>query len=904
MVYPLVSSRWPSFRRKPVRCRPGVERLEDRIMPSGGPIDPFTLPSPQDDYPALQSITLTANSASQDGAINSSGDTDSFKFTATASGRVTVKMTALTNDLQSSLTAPGTTLYRAVQVASATLTAGTLDDVIQFDVLAGHDYTIQAAGGSSSVGYYTLAISTVVDDVSADSYFTIPLNAGGNGTHTGKIDYAGDADLYAFVSSVTGQATIMIDGGVIPTQAITMLVNQGQTYAFSAYANGPATGSYNVTISSIADDFHTITPLTVNPDGSAVQDGTINYAADVDLFSYKAPVSGIMTLSMTTPFNSALASHVQVQGVIPLHEFTPSPGYNENVGLTRNDLIQVEVVAGQEYWVRAAGLSTSHGGYRLTFTMVTDDHPANDPATIAMATPALTTFSSPSDPTVYYPLFANPQGQVFTSFGFDHQLIIDAQQEGFQAGTFERGIQTGSIESPGDTDLYQFTAGSTGYALVQLIGMAGYDFHGMLTAAVVEGDGTTPVSPVTVDPADYTLVDPFTHSTSYLINTAGEIIFTSQFDRNTLDPIIAIQVEAGKTYQLTVSGDGSLLGTPAVQTIGKYTLLVETFSADTGPVSDDGNGNLLVIRKARDPDTFYTIGLVVTFTPGGQPQFGIAFSSAKPQFAPPPAGPPSDARLVVASLPGSNSSSPTPTPTGNPPTIPGLGGNTGGGGSTLPGSSLVASLLNVAALDNAVTGSANAEGGTVLVLANMPTRTTIQRDNTGTDGTDGSNSSVSGTVFDDLNGDGVKQADEPGLPGETVVLEQVVDGKTVAVATATTDSSGRYHFDKLKPGDYQVRLERMAGKPTTFIVRIVPQSQPSVVNLGMHITTGAWLDLEPVDLADAPMPSATDIPVLVDPLTDAAIETSSVENAESASIRCLLFAAFGATLVQERKRVS
>src|SRR5262245_9146930 len=84
----------------------------------------------------------------------------------------------------------------------------------------------------------------VTDDVPANSFVMIPLNGAGAGTRAGTIDFAGDSDLYAFVSSVTGQTTIKIDGGVIPAQAVSVLVTAGQTYAFSVFADGSATGSY------------------------------------------------------------------------------------------------------------------------------------------------------------------------------------------------------------------------------------------------------------------------------------------------------------------------------------------------------------------------------------------------------------------------------------------------------------------------------------------------------------------------------------------------------------------------------------------------------------------------------------------------------------------------------------
>lgn len=58
--------------------------------------------------------------------------------------------------------------------------------------------------------------------------------------------------------------------------------------------------------------------------------------------------------------------------------------------------------------------------------------------------------------------------------------------------------------------------------------------------------------------------------------------------------------------------------------------------------------------------------------------------------------------------------------------------------------------------------------------------------------------SIHGMKFHDLNGDGVKDANEPGLPDWTIHLSQ---GGTV-IATTTTNADGEYWFMDLLPGEY------------------------------------------------------------------------------------------------------
>ncbi len=82
--------------------------------------------------------------------------------------------------------------------------------------------------------------------------------------------------------------------------------------------------------------------------------------------------------------------------------------------------------------------------------------------------------------------------------------------------------------------------------------------------------------------------------------------------------------------------------------------------------------------------------------------------------------------------------------------------------------------------------------------------------------------SLGDTVFFDVNGDGVLDAGDRGLPGVEVSIEIDVNGDTVVdyTRTAITDVDGNYLFDRLIPGDYRVAVNTatlpggMAGNPT------------------------------------------------------------------------------------------
>jgi uncharacterized repeat protein (TIGR01451 family) len=78
---------------------------------------------------------------------------------------------------------------------------------------------------------------------------------------------------------------------------------------------------------------------------------------------------------------------------------------------------------------------------------------------------------------------------------------------------------------------------------------------------------------------------------------------------------------------------------------------------------------------------------------------------------------------------------------------------------------------------------------------------------------------ISGTVFEDQNHNGVREAGEPLLPGVTITLSGT------ASLTTTTDASGAYSFNNLSPGAYSVTETDPSGyvssTPNTFSVTLV-----------------------------------------------------------------------------------
>ncbi|MGV8125919.1 MAG: SdrD B-like domain-containing protein [Methanothrix sp.] len=72
---------------------------------------------------------------------------------------------------------------------------------------------------------------------------------------------------------------------------------------------------------------------------------------------------------------------------------------------------------------------------------------------------------------------------------------------------------------------------------------------------------------------------------------------------------------------------------------------------------------------------------------------------------------------------------------------------------------------------------------------------------------DVTNLSLNGMKFEDLDMDGFRDGDEPGIPGWTIrILRNFSE-----IQNTTTDQSGHYIFDNLLPGDYTVMEDQMMG---------------------------------------------------------------------------------------------
>ena len=109
---------------------------------------------------------------------------------------------------------------------------------------------------------------------------------------------------------------------------------------------------------------------------------------------------------------------------------------------------------------------------------------------------------------------------------------------------------------------------------------------------------------------------------------------------------------------------------------------------------------------------------------------------------------------------------------------------------------------------------------------------------------------ISGQKFNDLDGDGVKDAGEPGVQVVTINLDLSADG--TVNATTTTDANGNYSFANLGPGTYRIREVAPVGSAQTTAnpADIIAQSGVNVSGVDFGNFTSPMLALTSAIIAD------------------------------------------------------
>jgi uncharacterized repeat protein (TIGR01451 family) len=122
--------------------------------------------------------------------------------------------------------------------------------------------------------------------------------------------------------------------------------------------------------------------------------------------------------------------------------------------------------------------------------------------------------------------------------------------------------------------------------------------------------------------------------------------------------------------------------------------------------------------------------------------------------------------------------------------------------------------------DDAIDSDANNSKRTPDFIINSPSNDypgfdslTVNNVNLSVDGGLVLGASLGDYVWYDKDADGKQESGEPGIAGVVVTLMRETDG--VIAATTTTDSSGKYLFESLIPGDYNVTFDWSGVNPAT-----------------------------------------------------------------------------------------
>ena len=118
------------------------------------------------------------------------------------------------------------------------------------------------------------------------------------------------------------------------------------------------------------------------------------------------------------------------------------------------------------------------------------------------------------------------------------------------------------------------------------------------------------------------------------------------------------------------------------------------------------------------------------------------------------------------------------------------------------------------------------------------------------------NGTIGDFVWEDVNGNGVQDSGEPGIPNVIVELE---DASGAPIVTATTDAQGYYQFSGLCAGTYHVKV--LSGIPAGYVptttnaanADIDSNPTPSVVTLPSDFSNDSTIDFgyyRPVTLGD------------------------------------------------------
>ena len=237
--------------------------------------------------------------------------------------------------------------------------------------------------------------------VSAESQL-LELAPAGSLSIDGQVTDAGEGNAYRFVAPATGRLTIEMgatDAGIDPAlevynargrrirrnnnisrhvqdSRIRMRVKAGQTYYVLAGGSKGTSGDYQLTLNNDpVDDYGNTAEaakgVRTSRRGSVRRGGKINYGTDVDLLAVTARKTGTMQVAM-----DALGRATDLDCLLTASDAAGNVlGYGgDGAGQCQ---VRFDALAGQTYYLQAAGTDQTVGRYRLV--VLTEDPPPIPP---------------------------------------------------------------------------------------------------------------------------------------------------------------------------------------------------------------------------------------------------------------------------------------------------------------------------------------------------------------------------------------------------------------------------------------------------------------------------------------------------------------------------------------------
>lgn len=147
--------------------------------------------------------------------------------------------------------------------------------------------------------------------------------------------------------------------------------------------------------------------------------------------------------------------------------------------------------------------------------------------------------------------------------------------------------------------------------------------------------------------------------------------------------------------------------------------------------------------------------------------------------------------------------------------------------------------------------------------------------------------SVSGTKFNDVNGNGVRETGEDGVPNITIVLDRINDN--LPAVTTTTDADGNFQFENVTAGMYAVSevLPARTIQTTPVDVFTIDVNPPAVVeglefgNFTLSALGGlTFEDIDGDGEQDADEPALPGVTINLDLADDGTVDQTAVTNAD------------------------